>query len=143
MKLLDKIQQLKSDFVDKEHQIESYKLYYDTIKEEKEELEERLNKKDNSYSKLNIPSPLNEIEAKLKACDKFTLTTIVEYLKLDSFELVKNLAKVTNSTNTAEIIAYRDWALWRNEALMEKLKKLADKQWLFNDKLTAEIKTKK
>ena len=77
MKLLDKIQQLKSDLVDKDLQIESYKVNYEILKEEKQKLEERLN---NSYNKLELSAPLNEIETKLKACDKFTLTTIVETL---------------------------------------------------------------
>ena len=47
--MLDKIQQLKSDLVDKDLQIESYKVNYEILKEEKQKLEERLN---NSYNKL-------------------------------------------------------------------------------------------
>ena len=138
--MLDKIHELKSDLVDKNLQIESYKVNYDTIRQELEELKQD---KSDKYNSLEIPKPLNEIETKLKACDKFTLTTIIEYLKIDSFELVKNLAKTTNKDNVSEVIAYRDWALWRNEALTERLQKLADKQWLFNDRLTGELKTKK
>jgi hypothetical protein len=40
--------------------------------------------------------------------DKITVTVIIEYLKLDAYELVKNLAKVTSSENASNIIAYRD-----------------------------------
>ena len=138
--LLNKILELKSDLINKDLQIESYKVNYDILKEEKEALE--TNKQD-KYNSLEIPKPLNEIETKLKACDKFTLVTIVEYLKLDSFELVKNLAKTTNKDNVSEVIAFRDGALSRDEALMDRLQKLADKQWLFTDRLTWEIKTKK
>lgn len=47
--------------------------------------------------------------------DRLITDTIIEYLRLDSYELVKNLAQVTNKENSSEIIAYRDGALGRNE----------------------------
>jgi hypothetical protein len=53
--------------------------------------------------------------------DEYTLNKLCEYLRLDSYELVKNLAKVTNKANTAEMIAYRDGALGRNDALLKTL----------------------
>jgi len=65
---------------------------------------------------------LAEIESRLKLADKSTIQVIIEYLRTDSAALVENLAKVTNSSNASNLIAYRDGALGRNKALIEKLK---------------------
>lgn len=63
----------------------------------------------------------------MKSADQLTIMVIIEYLKLDSYKLVENLAKVTNSENASNIIAYRDGALGRNQALIERLQKLQKK----------------
>jgi hypothetical protein len=68
-----------------------------------------LTKKEDLYNVIDLPTTtLKEIEIKLKMVDKITVTVIIEYLKLDAYELVKNLAKVTSSENASNIIAYRD-----------------------------------
>jgi hypothetical protein len=64
---------------------------------------------------------LTTIRNALKTADSYILTSIIEYLKVDTYELVKNLAKVTNNGNAAETIAYRDGAIGRNEALSKLL----------------------
>lgn len=74
------------------------------------------------YNLLDFPSvPLKDIEVKIKMMDRLITDTIIEYLRLDSYELVKNLASCTNSQNASEIIAYRDGALGRNEGLIQRL----------------------
>jgi len=62
---------------------------------------------------------IHELQKSIQLWDKFTLDLIIDYLKLDTFEIVKKLATITNSTNASETIAYRDGALSRNEALMK------------------------
>jgi len=65
---------------------------------------------------------------------------IVDYLKLDSFELVQNMAKVINKDNASDSITYRDGALWRNEAMMKVLSESTTKKEYF-DKLQQKKKT--
>lgn len=75
-----------------------------------------MTKKELEYNLIDFPKmPLKEIESRIKIIDKITVQVIIEYLKLDSYELVKNLARRTNSENASNIIAYRDGALGRNE----------------------------
>ena len=55
---------------------------------------------------------------------------IIDYLKLDSFELVQNMAKVINKDNASDSIAFRDGWLARNTALMNVLHGLSqDKKY--------------
>jgi hypothetical protein len=68
-----------------------------------------------------VESSAEELRNALKLADAGTVAIIVEYLKKDTFELVKNLASVTNSENAATIIAYRDGAISRNDALIKTL----------------------
>lgn len=69
-----------------------------------------------------VNSTLDELKKALTLADEYVLSKLIDYAKLDSYELVKNLAKVTNRANVAETIAYRDGALGRNEALIQILK---------------------
>ena len=39
----------------------------------------------------------------LKLGDKYTMETILEYLKIDNFEIVKNLANIVNNNNVSEV----------------------------------------
>ena len=95
---------------------------------------------ENKYNELESPKvSLKDIKDTLKFADKFTLWQIIEYLKIDSFEIVKNLAKVTNSGNASEIIAYRDGALSRNQALIDLLsERTAQKDTYIDRKLGLE-----
>lgn len=78
------------------------------------------------YNEISKPDlSIKQIEASMKLVDKFTLNQIIHYLKLDTFELVKNIAWLVNKDNVSEIIAYRDWALQRNESLIKFLEKFA------------------
>mgnify|MGYP003651498802 CR=1 FL=1 len=55
--------------------------------------------------------------------DKFTLNAIIQYLKLDSYEMVKNMPASLKEDNAVQLIAYVDWALQRNEAMVKMLTK--------------------
>lgn len=121
-----------------------------TLKETERELEEkkesirvlneRLTKYANSYNEIEQPKyKLSELENSMKLADKFTMRQISEYLKLDSYELVKNMAKVMNKDNASEVIAHRDGALQRNDNLIKILDKLTVEK-TFQDKFTGEKK---
>lgn len=76
------------------------------------------------YNELEKPRfNLKEIEAQIKLIDKLWLRLICDYLKLDSYEIVKNLAWIVNKENVEQVIAYRDGALQRNEQLIKFLEK--------------------
>lgn len=93
------------------------------------------------YNRLELPKEwLKSLKIKLKLWDTETMWWIVDYLKLDSFELVQNMAKVINKDNASDSISYRDGALWRNEALMQVLTESTKKKEYY-DKLTQKKKT--
>ena len=94
-----------------------------------------LTKEQPVYNEISEPTlNIKQIEASMKLTDKFTLNQIIHYLKLDTFELVKNIAWIVNKDNVSEIIAYRDGALQRNESLIKFLSKFANEKVKF-DKL--------
>lgn len=64
---------------------------------------------------------IEEIKKALKLADEYTMETIIKYLKIDNYELIKNLAKTINKTNFAETSIYMDGALGRNEAMIKVL----------------------
>lgn len=74
------------------------------LQQEKRELEtqlqeckKKLTKQLNSYNEIEKPKfSLKELEIALKEGNKFTMKLISDYLKLDSYELVKNMAKIMN-----------------------------------------------
>jgi len=82
--------------------LQSYNLTLRITNEELEEkkgvikrLKEKLNltKEQPLYNEISKPElSLKQIEASMKLVDKFTLNQIIHYLKLDTFELVKNIA---------------------------------------------------
>lgn len=77
------------------------------------------------YNAIELPTKgLERIEAELSLCDKFTANSIADYLVVDTYELVKNLAKTANASNAAEVIAYRDGAIARNDAVINVLRKI-------------------
>jgi hypothetical protein len=68
-----------------------------------------LTKEQPLYNEISKPElNLKQIEASMKLTDKFTLNQIIHYLKLDTFEIVKNIAGTMNKDNVSEVIAYRD-----------------------------------
>ena len=84
-----------------------------------------LTKDESWYNDIEYPNlSLKDLEISLKLSDKYTIKTIRSYLVNDSYEIVKNMAKVINSWNASEIIAYRDWALQRNESLIKMFDKI-------------------
>jgi hypothetical protein len=110
------------------------------LEKENEELEKDLTKKDNWYNDIYMPElSVKEIEAHLWLFDKFTTDTLTDYLKLDAYELVKNLAKTINSDTAPIVIAYRDWALRTINTLITALSKVKGK-WEFFDRMKQEKK---
>jgi hypothetical protein len=73
-------------------------------------------------------------------CDDYTKNVIIDYLHLDNFELVKNIAWTVNKENASEVINFKDWALARNYATIKLLEDSIDKRKEFNDKLVWEMK---
>ena len=63
-----------------------------------EKQKELLTKEKTCYNDIDMPNfNINELETSLKLADKFTIKTIKDYLILDSYEIVKNMAKVVNN----------------------------------------------
>ena len=101
------------------------------IKEVNKDLEEkkwvisRLKEKSaNNNHLIEIPKMnIEQIESVLKLGDKFLLNTLIDYLKLDSYELTKSIPWVLNESNVIQAIAYIDGALQRNENLIKSLSK--------------------
>lgn len=94
------------------------------IKKLEKKLEESLTKEEKGYNELSYPTQnLTQIEAALKIGDKYTMKQIIKYLELDTFELVKNMTKIITPETAAVVLAHRDWALRRNEALKKLLLK--------------------
>lgn len=113
------------------------------LKEKNEYLQKELTKQQTEYNLIEFPSmPLKEIETRLKLIDRITVKVIVEYLKLDQYELVKNLAKIMNDWNVANVIAYRDWALSRIQALIDRLQSLPTSD-SFADRIAGKMEQKK
>ena len=103
-----------------------------------------LTKEVERYNAIELPTKgLEQIEAELALCDKFTANAVADYLTLDTYELVKNLAKTANSSNAAEVIAYRDGAIARNEAVIAVLRKVGkNESEEFKNRITGRLQTK-
>ena len=104
-------------------------------------LRDNLTNQTEPYNEIEKPKyKLADLEKSLQLADKFTMRQISEYLKLDSYELVKNMAKIMNKDNASEVMAHRDGALQRNENLIKILEKLTVEK-TFQDKFTGQKKT--
>lgn len=114
--------QMEQDLIKYEHEIAEHKSDIMKVRKELEIAQKHLTKQETEYNLIDFPKmPLKEIEERIKIIDRPTVEVIIEYLKLDNHELVKNLARVTNSENAGNIIAYRDGAIGRNDALIARL----------------------
>lgn len=94
---------------------------YDIVKLKKENLTIELETLNWKYKIYNV----NEVETKerLKNLNEPTVKKIVNYLDLDSYKLVEQIARTVNYDNSAEVIAHMDWWLARNFALRDMLVK--------------------
>lgn len=113
---------------------------------ENEELKKiilELNKKLSNYELRVSEDNLEELKAKLKLSDTFTKKVIIDYLDLDTFNLVKNIANTVNDNNSANVINFMNWWIARNTALRTILENSIDKRKEFYDKITWENKSKK
>jgi len=93
-----------------------------------------------SYNRLDIPTEwIKDLKEKLKLADKDTIRWIIEYINLDNYELVKNIAWTINDNNAANVIAYRDGSLARNIALRDLLSSCVQSKEYF-DRIAQEKK---
>ena len=114
---------------------ESYKKKYEKLEQEYK----------NKYARYEVVPPVRvseDIKKLLKMWDNFTKNKIIEYLQLDSHELVKNIAGTVNDDNASNVITFMDGALSRNFALIKTLDESIDKRTEYNDKIAGELKTK-
>jgi hypothetical protein len=115
---------------DKTNETNLYESKYNALKEENKKTKEIRD----YYNTVSFPDePLELIEQMFKHADKVAINAICGYLKHDNQEMIKNLAKTMNPENQAMLIAYKDGAIGRNEALIKKLETL--KKDKFNDRL--------
>jgi hypothetical protein len=101
-KLNDDFHQIKIQCDEQQVHLQSYNLTLRITNQELEEkkgiikrLKEKINltKEQPLYNEISKPDlSIKQIEASMKLVDKFTLNQIIHYLKLDTFELVKNIA---------------------------------------------------
>lgn len=129
--LLRQLRESQSECNTERTWVSALKLQVESLEDEKillessnKSLRNRL-QESNKYGQLDIPKPKEEIEERLKTLTKSASIALIEYLKLDTYLLVQNLAQVTNKDNVSEVIAYRDGAIGRNQALIERLSKVA------------------
>lgn len=81
-------------------------------------------KKDSTAHLIELPTKnIQQIDSILKLWDKFMINTLIDYLKLDSYELTKSIPWVMNESNVLQSVSYLDWALQRNQNLIEVLSK--------------------
>ena len=111
----------------------------DFLEEEIEKLKEKLKRYELKVPKANI----TKLEQELKLCDTYTKRKIIEYLELDTFELVKNISGTVNNANSSDVINFMDWWIARNTALKNVLERSIDNKKEFLDRMTAETKIKK
>ena len=142
-KLVDELQELKQHLDDAVIYTEHLEV---SLRETKKDLEEEKNKNIKLKEKINyIDLPKHsfaDLEKKLMLADIYTLQIIVDYLSLDSYELIKNIASRIDKNNIDNYIAYRDWALWRNEELKKVLLKYISKKDTYIDRIDLEEKKK-
>lgn len=140
----DRIKKLEEDLVYASIKIESDKTYLKNQEERIDRLKSQVaNTQEPPEYTIEMPEiDVEEIKKALKLADSFTMETIVQYLKLDNYELVKNLAKITNKENVSETIAYRDGAIGRNEALIKVLSE-AIKSKTFINRVKGEVDSTK
>ena len=123
---------------------ETYKLMYEWEKEKYDKIKPKFDKYAGivwKYDLENYPAiPLKDIELKMKLIDPYVAETLVNYLVIDWYELVKNISQTVNKDNASEVIAFRDGAIGRNNALIKKLQSIKKVSYL--DKMTGEVKEK-
>jgi predicted RNase H-like nuclease (RuvC/YqgF family) len=129
--LCDEMQEQKQEITTLKIHCQQYECNIKELEKEVEEkkenvriLKERLTNTQETYNKLEIPTKtLKNLEDIFKVSDKFTLRQIAEYLKNDSFELVKSMADVMVKDNSELITAHLNGALKRNDSLIKLLEK--------------------
>jgi hypothetical protein len=95
---------------------EIYKLQLQNIKLQdiNEDLEKKLEKEKNNIKEvkakeLEIPElTLKQIEKTMYLTDIYTLKQITHYLKLDTYEFVKKIARSINKENVSDAISFMD-----------------------------------
>lgn len=119
-----RLQKLESDLVQASLESASKDQYLKTKDEKIERLQNQIiNMVEPEEHIIDMPEfQTEELKKALKLADTYTMETLAQFLKIDNYEIVKNLAKITNRTNAAETIAYRDGALRSNEGMIKILR---------------------
>lgn len=108
-KLVDELQEMKQHLDDAVIYTEHLEV---SLRETKKDLDEEKNKNAKLKEKINyIDLPKHsfvDLEKKLPLADTYTLQIIIDYLSLDSYELIKNIASRVDKNNIDNYIAYRD-----------------------------------
>ena len=152
--ILFKINYYDDLFIEKEakrKEIDTLNIYIQhlevNLRESQRDLKELKNDLNILKTKINnIELPKNtikDLESKLLLADSYTLKLIIDFLVLDTYELVKNIASRVDRENLSEYIAYRDGAIWRNQELKNLLSKFVNKNNTFVDRITLEEESKK
>ena len=90
---------------------------------------EKLNSKLERYKEIpekedfEIEKPLDieGIRKEIINIDDTAKNILIEYIRADAYEIVRNTLKVANSSNTVELLAYRNGAISRCEAWIKIL----------------------
>jgi len=122
----------------------NYKILSEDFEEKKKSITIVKNKNKNLteqleglHLKYEVVNPKHtDTLKKLAICDEYTVRTIIEYLDLDTYELVKNIAWTINKENSSQVISFMDWWVARNCALKEVLKKNVKRKTEYLDKMT-------
>lgn len=120
--ILFKINYYDDLFIEKEakrKEIDTLNIYIQhlevNLRESQRDLKESKNDLNILKTKINnIELPKNtikDLESKLLLADSYTLKLIIDFLVLDTYELVKNIASRVDRENLSEYIAYRDGAI--------------------------------
>lgn len=108
---------------------QSYQVRLKESENDVQEKRETIKKLKDKVVDIALPTKgLSEIQAALKLGDKFTINTILEYLKLDTYEFVKTIWWVLNKDNVLQATAYIDWALQRNDSLIKQLSQYTEEK---------------
>lgn len=116
------LQQLQSDNLNLQLQIQTLEAelaYSKSIEKEEYELD---------MPKISI----EKIKSALHLTTGATVTSLIEYLNIDNYEIIKSIAKVTNKENFSNTIAFRDGALGRNSALIKILREVSKEKTFIN-----------
>jgi len=115
----------------------------DSLREKIKLLTEKINSYDVRYKIEQPKVTIKNTKRLISMCDEFTISTLIKYIDLDNYELIKNLADITNKDNVSDVTNYLNGWLARNFALKELLLWNTKKTVEFVDKIKNEVRNEK